>query len=303
LVASRTDRSPTAYYLFDGETRKLEFLFDSRPDVKPEQMSETKVVRYAARDGLPIPAMLTVPRGSSGKNLPLIVYAQGGPWVSAGEWGWDPTAQFLASRGYAVLRPNFRGQLGLGTNHHLLSYKQWGGTMQDDLADGVQWAVKEGVADAKRVCIMGASYGGYAAMQGLAKTPTLYRCGINMFGITDLLLMQTMTWSDTSDTEFMRHRAPHMIGDADNDRAMLIERSPARNAEKIVSPVLMFYGGEDLRVPIDHGTRMLDAIRRTGRGDAVHMEVFSKEGHGLSKLENRVKMYTMIEAFLRESLK
>jgi dipeptidyl aminopeptidase/acylaminoacyl peptidase len=175
--------------------------------------------------------------------------------------------------------------------------------MQDDLADGVQWAMKEGVADGKRVCIMGASYGGYATMQGLVKTPNLYRCGINLFGVTDLLLMQTMTWSDIADTEFMRYRAPVMIGDADTDRAMLVERSPARNAEKIIAPVLMFYGGEDLRVPVDHGLRMRDALLRAGRGERVHLEVFQEEGHGLSKLENRLKTYSMIEAFLRESLK
>jgi dipeptidyl aminopeptidase/acylaminoacyl peptidase len=159
------------------------------------------------------------------------------------------------------------------------------------------------LADPKRVCILGASYGGYAVMQGLVKTPNLYRCGINMFGITDLVLMQSMTWSDTADTEFMRYRVPVMIGDPEADRAMLIERSPVRNAERITAPVLMFYGGEDRRVPLEHGTRMQDAIKRAGRGERVHLEVFQDEGHGLSKLENRVKMYSMIEAFLRESLK
>jgi dipeptidyl aminopeptidase/acylaminoacyl peptidase len=303
LVHSYADRNPGSYYLFDGETRKLEFLFDSRPDLKAEQLSETRPVRYAARDGLPIPALLTVPRGSDGKNLPLVVYVQGGPWAPATTWSFDAISQFFASRGYAVLRPNFRGTIGLGTKHLNASYKQWGGTMQDDITDGVQWAVKQGIADGRRVCIFGGSYGGYAAMQGLAKTPDLYRCGINMVGVTDLLLLQTATWSDSSETEFMKYRAPVMVGDLDADRVMLVERSPARNAEKITAPVLMFYGGADRRVPIEHGTRMFDALKRAGAGDRVHMEVFQEEGHSFSKLENRVKAFTMMEAFLRESLK
>ncbi len=303
LVFSTSEKNPGTVYLFDGETRKLEYLFDALPEIKPEWMAESKMMRYAARDGLPIPALLTLPRASSGKNLPMVLLVHGGPWLALEDTNWSAEAQFLASRGYAVLRPQFRGTTGLGTKHFVSSFKQWGGTMQDDLTDAVQWAIKQGIADGKRVCIMGASYGGYAVMQGLAATPELYRCGINLVGVTDLLLHQTITWADYSDSDFLKYQAPIMVGDPETDRAMLIARSPARNAEKIVAPVLMFYGVEDKRVPLEHGTRMLDAMRRAGKSGLVHMEVFADEGHGFGRLENRVKTYTMIEAFLKESLK
>jgi dipeptidyl aminopeptidase/acylaminoacyl peptidase len=303
LVRSASEKNPGTVFLFDGETRKLEYLFDALPEIKPEHMADTKLTTYRARDGLPIPALLTLPRGGSGKNLPLIVLVHGGPWVGHEDTTWSPEAQFLASRGYAVLRPQFRGTTGLGLKHFLSSFKQWGGTMQDDLSDGVQWAVKQGIADAKRVCLMGASYGGYAVLQGLAATPELYRCGVNIVGVTDLLFNQTITWADYSGSDFLKFHAPIMVGDPDADRAMLIARSPARNAEKIIAPVLMFYGVEDKRVPLEHGTRMFDAMRRVGKGSLIHMEVFADEGHGFGKLENRVKTYTMIEAFLKESLK
>jgi dipeptidyl aminopeptidase/acylaminoacyl peptidase len=303
LVFSYSDKNPGTVYLFDGETRKIEYLFDALPELKPEQMAEIKTIRYTARDGLPITALLTLPRSAAGKSVPLILSVHGGPWVPSEDTGWNAEAQFLASRGYAVLRPQFRGTVGFGAKHLLASFKQWGGTMQDDLTDAVQWAIKQGIADPKRVCIMGASYGGYAAMQGLVANPELYRCGINLVGVTDLLLNQTITWADYSDSDFQKYHAPVMIGDADSDSAMLIARSPARNAEKITAPVLMFYGGEDRRVPIEHGARMRDALIRAGKGSLVHMEVFADEGHGFGKLENRVKTYTMIEAFLKESLK
>jgi dipeptidyl aminopeptidase/acylaminoacyl peptidase len=302
LVLSYSDRNPGTIYLFDGETRKVEFLFDSRPDIKPELMVETRAVKYAARDGLSIPALLTMPKGVE-KGAPLIVIAHGGPWVPGYEWRWDAESQFLASRGFAVLKPNFRGTTGLGQKHFLASVKQWGGTMQDDLTDGVLWLAKQGMIDAKRVCIMGASYGGYAAMQGLVKTPEQYRCGVNVVGVTDLLLFQSITWADYSDSEMAKARTQALVGDAEADRAMLMAHSPARNAEKIIAPVLMFYGGEDRRVPIEHGERMLDALKKAGRGNAVLMETFADEGHGFTKLENRVKTYSMIEAFLKQSLK
>lgn len=303
LVTSYSDKNPGTVYLFDGDTRKIEYLFDALPDIKPEQMAETKTIRYVARDGLPITAILTLPRSAAGKNLPLILSVHGGPWVPSEDIAWNAEAQFLASRGYAVLRPQFRGTIGFGAKHFLASFKQWGGAMQDDLTDAVHWAIKQGIADSKRVCIMGASYGGYAAMQGLVATPELYRCGINMVGVTDLMLNQTITWADYSDSDFQKYQSPVMVGDADVDNAMLIARSPARNAEKIAAPVLMFYGAEDRRVPIEHGARMRDALIRVGKSNLVRMEIFTDEGHGFGKLENRVKTYTMIEAFLKESLK
>ena len=300
LVFSYSDRNPGTVYLFDFRSRKLEFLIDSRPWIAPAQMAESRVVKFAARDELPLSALLTLPRGIPAKNLPLLVIAHGGPWVPGYSWGWDAEAQFFASRGYAVIQPNFRGTTGMGLKHLLASFKQWGLTMQDDITDTALWAVKQGIADPKRMCIYGASYGGYAAMQALVKTPDLFQCGINFVGITDLQLFHSVTWSDSSDSDFSRYLLPIMVGDADRDKAQLRATSPAQNADKIKMPVFMAYGGEDRRVPIIHGERMRDALEKLGK--PFEWMVKSDEGHGYTKLENRVDFYTRFEAFLKKSL-
>lgn len=300
LVRSFTDRNPGTVYLYDFRTRKLEFLIDSRPWLKPAQMAESRIVKFAARDELPLSALLTLPKGVPAKNLPLILIAHGGPWVPAYSWGWDAEAQYFASRGYAVIQPNFRGTTGLGLKHQLASYKQWGLAMQDDLTDSVAWAVKQGIADPKRVCIYGASYGGYAAMQALVRTPEAFQCAANYAGITDLQLFHSVTWSDISDSDFQRHLFPVMVGDPDRDKAQLRATSPAQNADKIKAPVFLAYGAEDRRVPIIHGERMRDALEKLGK--PVEWMVKTEEGHGFTKLENRVEFYTRLEAFMRRAL-
>ena len=300
LVFSYSDRNPGTVYLFDFHTRKLEFLIDSRPWIAPAQMAESRIVKFAARDELPLSALLTLPRGVPTKNLPLLVIAHGGPWVPGYSWSWDAEAQFFASRGYAVIQPNFRGTLGMGLKHLLASFKQWGLAMQDDMTDTALWAVKQGIADPKRMCIYGGSYGGYAAMQALVKTPDLFQCGINYVGVTDLQLFHSVTWSDSSDSDFNRYLLPIMVGDADRDKAQLRATSPAQNADKIKMPVFMAYGGEDRRVPIIHGERMRDALEKLGK--PFEWMVKSDEGHGYTKLENRVEFYTRFEAFLKKSL-
>ncbi len=300
LVRSYTDRNPGTVYLYDFRTRKLEFLIDSRPWLKPAQMAQSRIVKFAARDELPLSALLTLPNDSSGKKLPMILIVHGGPWVPPYSWGWDAEAQFFASRGYAVIQPNFRGTTGLGLKHQLASYKQWGLAMQDDLTDTVAWAVKQGIADPKRICIYGASYGGYAAMQALVRTPELFQCAANFAGITDLLLFHSVTWSDLSDSDFQRHLLPVMVGDPDRDRAQLRLTSPALNADKITAPVFMAYGGEDRRVPIIHGERMKGALERLGK--PVEWMVKTEEGHGFTQLENRVEFYSRLEAFMKRAI-
>jgi dipeptidyl aminopeptidase/acylaminoacyl peptidase len=212
IVFSYSDRNPGTVFLFDFRTRKLEYLIDSRPWIKPAQMAESRVVKFSARDDLPLTALLTTPRGITARNLPLIVIVHGGPWVPGYTWKWDAEAQFFASRGYAVIQPNFRGTTGMGAKHLLSSFKQWGLTMQDDITDTAQWAAKQGIADPKRMCIFGASYGGYAAMQALVKTPDLFQCAVNYVGVTDLQLFHSVTWSDLSDSDFAKFRAPIMVG-------------------------------------------------------------------------------------------
>ena len=300
LVRSYSDRNPGTVYLYDFRSRKLEFLIDSRPWLKPAQMAESRIVKFAARDELPLSAVLTLPKDSSGKKLPMILIVHGGPWVPPYSWGWDAEAQFFASRGYAVIQPNFRGTTGLGLKHQLASYKQWGLAMQDDLTDTVAWAVKQGIADPKRMCVYGASYGGYAAMQALVRTPDLFQCAANYAGITDLLLFHSVTWSDLSDSDFQRHLLPVMVGDPDRDRAQLRATSPAQNAGKIKAPVFMAYGGEDRRVPIIHGERMKDALEKLGK--PLEWMVKTEEGHGFTQLDNRVEFYSRLEAFIKRAL-
>ena len=300
LVRSFTDRNPGTVYLYDFRTRKLEFLIDARPWVKPAQQAEARIVKFAARDELPLSALLTLPKDSAGKKLPTIVIAHGGPWVPPYSWGWDAEAQYLASRGYAVIQPNFRGTTGLGLKHHLASYKQWGLAMQDDLTDTALWAVKAGIADPKRMCIYGASYGGYAAMQALVRTPDLFQCAANYAGITDLQLFHSVTWSDISNSDFVRYLLPVVVGDPDRDRAQLRATSPAQNADKIKMPVFMAYGGEDRRVPIIHGERMRDALEKLGK--PVEWMVKADEGHGFTKLDNRVEFYARLEAFMKRTI-
>jgi dipeptidyl aminopeptidase/acylaminoacyl peptidase len=300
LVSSFSDVSPGSFYLLEAKKGRMEFLADRAPWIKAKDMSPMKPVRYAARDGLEIPAYLTVPRKSAGKALPLIVDVHGGPWVDGNTWIFDPEVQFFASRGYAVLQPNFRGTDRYGWKHLHASYGQWGLAMQDDITDGVKWAVEQGIADPKRVCIYGASYGGYAVMMGLAKTPELYRCGVDYVGVTDIPLMLTMTWSDTSRSEISIEHMKMMIGDPGRDAKRLAETSPVNLATRIKAPVLMAYGAADVRVPIEHGTRMKSALEKAGvKYQWMAME---GEGHGFRDPANQKAFYEAVEKFFAENL-
>ena len=302
LVSSHSDVNPGSYYLLDVKAGKMEWLVDRRPWIKPREMAPMQPVHYAARDGLSIPAYLTLPKGSSGKALPLVVVVHGGPWVDGDEWRFDPEAQFLASRGYAVLQPNFRGTTRYGWKHFQSSFGQWGLAMQDDVTDGVKWAVDQGIADPKRVCIYGASYGGYATMMGLAKTPELYRCGVNYVGVTDVNLFLTATWADYAQSEFIRYSVQEMVGDASKDADRLKATSPVELASRIKVPVMMAYGAADRRVPIEHGTRMKAALESAGNKPAIWI-VADGEGHGFREMANQKMFYEAMEKFLAENLK
>ena len=300
LVFSYSDVNPGTVYLFDLRTRKLEQLIDARPWIKPSDMAESRVIKLTARDDLPLTAVLTTPRGVLAKNLPMVVLIHGGPWIPGAQWRWDDEAQFFASRGYAVLQPNFRGTIGVGLRHLLASFKQWGLSMQDDVSDSVQWAVKQGIADPKRICTFGANYGGYAALQALVRTPDAYQCAVSYGGLTDLQLFHSVTWSDTSDTDFNKFLFPVMVGDPDRDKAVLRATSPAQNADKIKAAVMLAHGVEDRRVPLVHAERMRAALEREGK--TVEWMVKNDEGQGFTKPENRVEFYTRVEAFLKRHI-
>ncbi|OFY95297.1 MAG: peptidase, partial [Bacteroidetes bacterium RIFOXYC12_FULL_35_7] len=185
IVATFSDKMQGVYYLYDVATDKVEKLAEVTPWLKEEKMAEMKPVEYQSRDGLKIPGYLTLPKGVEAKNLPVIINVHGGPW-HRDSWGYNPEVQFLASRGYAVLQINFRGSTGYGRKFWEASFKQWGKNMQNDISDGVEWLIKEGIADSKKVCIYGASYGGYATLAGLTFTPDLYACGVDYVGVSNL---------------------------------------------------------------------------------------------------------------------
>jgi dienelactone hydrolase len=298
LVASYSDRDPGRYYLFNHKRGTLESLAQTRPWINVEQMRPTRYYTYAARDGLTIPAQLTLPEGDG--KPPLVVLHYGGPWVRAIDWGFDPVVQFLASRGYAVFMPAPRASTGFGAKLFKAGWKQWGLGMQDDVTDGVQDLIKRGVVDPKRVCIAGASYGGYLTMMGLVKEPALYKCGINWVGVTDPSYMFTVTWTDFNRVDAARYSLPLLIGDPAKDAAQFKQTSPVERAAEIKQPVLMAYGALDQRVPLINGEKMLSALKPHNQN--VEWVTYADEGHGWLREENNIDFWTRVEKFLAKSL-
>ena len=304
LVFAHSDRDPGAYYLFDRETKKLELLVHTRSWIDPKLMAERRFIRYKARDGMEIPAWITIPQGG-GKNLPLVVNIHGGPWARSYhqiEWGRWPDAQFLASRGYMVLEPEPRGSTGWGDKHLISSWKQWGQTMQDDITDGALYLVKEGLVDKSRMCVFGGSYGGYASAMALVKDPDLWACGVPIVAVTDLGTFQNATYSDMSrDSDFFQTEFKKMVGDSGADKAMFDKYSPARHADRVKAPVLIAMGSDDVRVPQVHGDDYVSALQKAGK--KVEYVVYNGEGHGFNKDENVFDFYHRVEKFLAENLK
>lgn len=297
LVSAESDRQSPLYFLLDTEGQGPEALTlvgATRPWLDPARLAQTDFHRFRARDGRMIPVYVTQPAGKG--PWPTVVLVHGGPWVRGKVWGFDPEAQFLATRGYLVVEPEFRGSLGFGFDHFKASWKQWGLTMQDDLTDATRWAVAQGWADARRLVIAGASYGGYATMMGLVKEPELYRAGINWVGVTDVDLMYSVSWSDASDL-WLRQGMPALVGDRKADRAQLDATSPLKRASEIRRPVLMAYGTKDLRVPLPHGERMRDALKSTGKVE-VEWLAYEGEGHGFLLETNLIDFWSRVEMFL-----
>ena len=258
------------------------------------------MVRIKARDGLDIPVWLTLPPGAdTSKNLPMVVLVHGGPFVGAPSWRWDAEVQFLTSRGYAVLQPQFRGTKGFGAAHFKNGWKQWGKAMQTDVTDATLWAIAQGIADSHRIAIAGASYGGYATLMGLIQNPDLFKCGIAWAGVTDLNMLSTVKWSDTS-PEFKRNGMPALIGDPIKDAADLKENSPITHADTIKQPLLLAYGGKDVRVPIIHGKIFRKAIQKTN--PAVDWIVYEDEGHGWRSPANQIDFWNRAAQFLDKNL-
>ena len=295
LIHSYSSTQPGNYAVFYPEKKKLQNLFAVRPGIDPKKMSEQLIYDYVARDGLTIQSYLTLPKGREAKGLALVVYPHGGPNARDG-WGFESGVQFLAGMGYAVLQPQFRGSTGFGYEFYRKGFRQWGLAMQDDLSDGVNSLVKQGVVDPKKICIMGASYGGYAAMMGLVRDPDQYQCGVNLFGVTNLnYLYSEGRWSKDKAAEFHFRET---LGDPDSMREQFIATSPVKQAEKIKAPVFMAYGEKDSRVPPIHGEDMRDALKKYGK--VYEWTLLEKEEHGFASEENRFLVFGAIEKFLKK---
>ena len=298
LVTVSSDTFPGAFYLYNIEKGEMNFLAQRSEWLDPQEMSEMRAVSFKSRDGLTINGYLTVPKNSEGKNLPLIVNPHGGPFGVRDFWGFNPEHQFLASRGYAVLQVNFRGSGGYGKRFLEAGYKRWGREMQNDITDGVNWAIEQGIADEDRVCIYGASYGGYATMAGMTFTPDLYQCGVNYVGVTDVpLLFKSMPkrWNLVAET------MKTTIGDPDSEREMLEAISPINHVEKIQAPIFIVHGRRDPRVVMEHANKLRKAMEKHDK--SYEWLVKNNEGHGFRKQENRIELYTQLEKFLAEHLK
>ena len=296
IVAATSDRTQGTRYVYDRGPDRLTVLGEVAPWLPEASMASVRPITYRARDGLVIHGYLTLPNGVQAKALPVVVNPHGGPWHRDG-WGFNPEVQFLANRGYAVLQMNFRGSTGYGRAFWEASFRQWGGTMQDDITDGVRWLIGQGIADPRRVAIYGGSYGGYAVLAGLTKTPELYACGIDYVGVSNLFtFMQTIPpyWKPFLAMMY------EMVGDPERDRAMLTERSPALNAERIRAPLLIAQGARDPRVAKDESDQMVAALK--ARGIEVPYIVKDNEGHGFHNEENRFEFYEAMEAFLARHL-
>lgn len=299
VILAESDRTPGAYYLLDNKTGKLEKLFEQADWIHAEDMAEMKPIQYTARDGLVIHGYLTLPRGGDGKNLPLIVNPHGGPGARD-VWGFNREVQFFANRGYAVLQMNFRGSTGYGLQFRKAGFREWGHKQQDDITDGVKWAIAQGVADPKRICIYGASYGGYATLVGLEKTPEMYRCGICMAGVTDIPRLLKKQELNGNALDMLRAIQETEIGDRKEEKARLSEVSPLGHVDAIRVPVLMAHGELDPIVPVSEGRDMARALK--SRGKLYDFIVEYEEGHGFHKEQNVIKFWSKVDQFLKANM-
>jgi dipeptidyl aminopeptidase/acylaminoacyl peptidase len=303
IIVAYSDRDPGEVYLLDGKTMKLEKLFSYEPWIDPAEIAPTQWVRYKARDGLVIPALLTVPLNAKGKPVPLIVYIHGGPNVSATVWGYPyyyPEVPFYASRGYAVLQPQFRGTDGFGWKLRSSGYRKWGDEMQDDLEDGVKWAVAQGIADPERVCFIGASYGGYAAMWGAIKNANIIKCAVAFVGVSSIDYLFDNAQTDLSRLAQKSTLMIEEIGDPGTERERFKRVNPLDNADKVGVPILLAYGAEDVRVPLVHGTDFRSALDKYHK--PYEWVVYADEGHGFNRDENVFDFYNRVEKFLAKYL-
>lgn len=301
LIAVHGDKYAAEAWYFDARQRKLIHQYTPRPELKnvEQHLAPMTSIRYPSSDGLEIPAYLTVPAGSKTKDLPVVVLVHGGPKGPRDTWGYDSLVQFLANRGYAVLQPNFRASGGYGKKFLNAGDLQWGKLMQDDITWGVKHLIKRGIADKDRVAIMGGSYGGYATLAGLAFTPDLYACGVDIVGPSNIF---TLLDSIPPYWEAGRAFLYGMVGDPKTEagKKRIRQASPLFSADKISRPLLIVQGANDPRVKQAEADQIVIALR--DRGHKVSYLLADDEGHGFAKPVNRMAMYAEIEAFLADQI-
>jgi len=293
MVKVWSGSNPGDFYLYDPAAKKLAFVVASGSWIDPDAAAVVEPFQFQARDGLKIHGYLTKPRGVSGPR-PMVLMPHGGPYGIYDQWHYDRDAQMLAAAGYTVMQVNYRGSGNHGWAFRRAGAQQWGGSMQDDLSDATRWAVREGQADASRICIYGASYGAYAALMGAAKEPALYRCAAGYVGVYDLPMMQR---GDVRTARSLGNWSKDWVGE---DPAALAAASPNRFAERIKIPVFLAAGGEDEIAPIEH-TRMMEAALKKA-GVPVESLYFSTEGHGFYTEPHQREYYGRLLSFLSQHL-
>ncbi len=296
LVRYVADTEPLVYYLYDRATRKATYMFTAYSALSDYTLVPIEPVVIKSRDGLSLQSYLTLPPGKESRNLPLVLDVHGGPW-GRDRWGYNSRSQWFANRGYATLKVNFRGSAGFGKRFLNAGNREWAGKMHDDLIDGVNWAIGEGIADPDQICIFGMSYGGYAALVGLTFTPDVFACGVDGFGpsnIVTLLKNAPPYWANSM--PIIRHR----VGNEETEADFLESRSPLFKADRIRVPLLIGQGANDVRVTQVESDQIVAAMRKNNK--PVEYLLFPDEGHGFARPENRLKFYAAAEQFLAKYL-
>jgi len=295
IVAAAGPKDPGSFYMYDPIKNHASLIGRAHPDIAPAELGDVLIIKYKARDGTKIPGYLTLPPGKGDKKLPLIVMPHGGPEARDIVY-YESWSQVLANRGYAVFQPNFRGSAGYGKAYAEAGYGQWGKLMQDDVTDGVKALIADGTADASRVCIVGASYGGYAALAGGAYTPDLYKCVVSIAGVTDLPALVESERLRYGEESGIYDYVRRTIGDPAKDLERMKAFSPAQHAANFKVPVLLVHGFDDVTVPINQ-SKLMDAALRAAGKQVQYVEI-KNEGHNFLKSESRLKLFTELEKFL-----
>ena len=295
LVSFVDDDGPVSYYVYDRPSKTHTFLFTNKPKLEGLQLAPMEPISFTARDGLTIHGYLTKPVGVS-TPVPTVMLVHGGPWARD-VWGYDSEAQWLANRGYAVLQLNFRGSTGYGKAFVNAANREWAGKMHDDLIDGVNWLVENNIAQRDKIAIMGGSYGGYATLVGLTFTPDVFACGVDIVGPSNLItLMQSIPpyW------EPIRANFYHRVGNLETEAEFLKSRSPLFFVDQIQKPLLIGQGANDPRVKQAESEQIVEAMKQAKK--PVEYALYTDEGHGFARPENRLHFYAIAEEFLAKYL-